>query len=80
MLQLERRIEERYPHWFRGNRARLARPVLRTLGRWSRLDAIDAFLASHVDLRGFDFVEAALRFVQADYDVDAATTATGSKA
>ena len=71
MLQLERRIEERYPHWFRGHRARLARPLLRTLGRWSRLDAIDAFLAANIALRGFDFVEAALRFVHADYQADA---------
>ena len=71
MLQLERRIEERYPRWFRGHRARLARPLLRTLGRWSRLDVIDAFLAANVALRGFDFVEAALRFVQADYQAAA---------
>lgn len=71
MLQLERRIEERYPHWFRGHRARLARPLLRTLGRWSRLDAIDAFLAANIAMRGFDFVEAALRFVHADYQADA---------
>ena len=55
MIQLERRIEERYPHWFGGHRGRVARPLLRTLGRCSRLQAIDGFLAANVELRGFAF-------------------------
>lgn len=75
MIQLERRLAERYPHWFRGRRARIARPLLRTLARWSRVDAIDAFLADSVDLRGFAFVEAALAFLQARYHSDDAERA-----
>lgn len=70
MIQLERRLQQRFPHWFRGRRAGIARPVLRTLGRWSRLDDIEAFLAAHGHLRGFDFVAAALRHLQVRYDVD----------
>ncbi|MEZ0472764.1 lysophospholipid acyltransferase family protein [Luteimonas salinilitoris] len=69
MLQLEQRLQQRFPHWFRGRRAGFARPLLRTLGRWSRLQDIDAFLAAHGHLRGFDFVAATLRFLQARYDV-----------
>ena len=75
MILLERRLAERYPHWFRGHRARIARPLLRTLGRWSRLDAIDAFLAANTNLRGFAFVEAALAFLQARYRVEDADRA-----
>ena len=75
MIQLERRLAERYPHWFRGRRARIAKPLLRTIERWSRLDAIDAFLAANASLRGFAFVEAALQFLQARYEVDDAERA-----
>lgn len=75
MLQIERRLAERYPHWFRGRRASLARPLLQTLQRWSGLEAIDAFLAANVQLRGLDFVAAALRYLQVDYQVDAAARA-----
>ena len=46
MIELERRLEERFPAWFRGARERLARPLLRGFGRLSRLDEIDAFLAN----------------------------------
>lgn len=75
MIQFEHRLAERYPHWFRGRRARIARPLLRTLARWSRLDAIDTFLAASVGLRGFAFVEAALAFLQARYHADDADRA-----
>ena len=34
----------------RGRRARVVRPLLRTLGRWSRFDDIDAFLAEHGEI------------------------------
>ncbi|MFN7182600.1 MAG: GNAT family N-acyltransferase [Thermomonas haemolytica] len=71
MLQLEQRLQQRFPHWFRGRRALLARPLLRGIARWSRLDEIDAFLAGNGHLRGFDFVAAALRHLGAGYDVDA---------
>ena len=31
MYPLERQIAERYPHWFRGHRARLTGPLLRAI-------------------------------------------------
>ena len=67
MRPIEQQLEQRFPAWFRGRRAALARPVLRTLGRWSRLDEIAAFLADSGHLRDFAFVEAALEFLQARY-------------
>lgn len=69
MLQLEARLHRRFPQWFEGHRARIARPLLRTVERWSRLDAIDEFLTGHGHLRGFAFVAAALGFLQARYDI-----------
>jgi putative hemolysin len=75
MLQVETRLAERYPHWFRGRRAQVARPLLRTLGRWSGLDAVEAFLIANAGVRGFDFVAAALHFLQADYTVEPAALA-----
>lgn len=72
MPPIEDRLRQRFPHWFRGRRASFARPLLRSAARWSRLDAIDAFLAEHAHLRGLEFVAGALRFLQAGYDVDAA--------
>lgn len=75
MLELERRLQERYPQWFRGRRAVLARPLLRTFGRWSRLDAVEGFLAGNGHLSGFDFVRAALEFLQTRYTVDEAEKA-----
>ena len=75
MLQLERRLQERFPHWFRGRRARLARPLLHGIGRWSRFDALDGFIASARHLRDFAFVEAALEFLQARHVVDPAEVA-----
>ena len=67
MLQLEQRLQQRFPHWFRGRRAVLARPLLRGIARWSRLDEVDAFLGANRHLRGFDFVVAAMRHLGADY-------------
>lgn len=67
MIQLEQRLQQRFPHWFRGRRAALARPLLRGIARWSRLDEIDAFLAANRHLRGFDFVAAAMRHLGAGY-------------
>ncbi len=68
MRPLEQQIAERYPHWFRGRRARLARPLLRTLGRWSRLDQAYAFLAGHGHLRDFAFLQAAMDFLNLRYE------------
>ena len=70
MRPLEQQIAERYPHWFRGRRAGLTRPLLRTLGRWSRLDQAYAFLAGHAHLRDFAFLQAAIDFLNLRYTVD----------
>ncbi len=74
MLQLERRLQERFPQWFRGRRAAIARPLLRTIGRWSKFDALDGFIQASAHLRGFAFVEAALEFLQAGYVADPVET------
>lgn len=70
MIELEARLTARYPTWFTGPRARLTRPLLRGFGRLSRLERINAFLASHGHLRGHGFVEAALDFLKVRYCVD----------
>lgn len=75
MIQLEQRLQQRFPHWFRGRRAAIARPLLRGIGRWSRLDTIDAFLAANRHVRGFEFVAAALQYLGARYTVDDAALA-----
>lgn len=75
MRPLQTRIAERYPHWFRGRRAAIARPLLHGIARWSRLEAIDAFLGANRDARGFEFVSAALQFLGADYRVEDADLA-----
>lgn len=75
MRQLQDRLQQRYPHWFRGRRALLARPLLRGVERFSRLDRIAAFLRDNAGLRDFDFVRAALGYLQAGYAVDEAALA-----
>ncbi len=75
MQQIEQRLQQRYPAWFQGPRGHLARPLLRTVGRWSRFDRLDAFLSDCTGQRGFDFVSASLAFLQAGYTVDAAALA-----
>ncbi|PNS07396.1 lysophospholipid acyltransferase family protein [Solilutibacter silvestris] len=69
MLQLEDRLQSRFPRWFHGRRAHVVRPLLRSLARWSRLDRIDTFLNAHADLRGHDFVRAGLDFLQVRYAI-----------
>ena len=71
MLRLEQRLQQQYPQWFRGHRARLARPLLRTLGRWSRFDDINGFLAGNGHLRGFAFLDAVAGHLRLDYSIDA---------
>ncbi|MDO5505334.1 MAG: GNAT family N-acyltransferase [Pseudoxanthomonas suwonensis] len=75
MLQLHSRLQQRYPQWFDGRRARLARPVLRSVARFSRLDTIEHFLHGQDGRRGLDFVRAALAFLQASYQADATALA-----
>ncbi|MEW9572179.1 lysophospholipid acyltransferase family protein [Rhodanobacter sp. Si-c] len=70
MQAIEQRLQQRYPHWFRGHRGRLATPLLHGWASWSGLDGIDAFCTEHAGLRGFAFVEAGLRYLQLRYDVD----------
>ena len=70
MLRLEQRLQQRYPDWFRGRRGHVVAPLLRGVARWSRFDTIDGFLAESGHLRGFAFVDAALRHLQLKYSVD----------
>lgn len=72
MIKLEDRLQQRYPEWFRGRRARVMRPLLRSLARWSRFDTIDGFLSESGHLSGFAFVAATCAHLQVDYRVDAA--------
>ena len=70
MNTLERQLAERYPHWFRGRRAAVARPLLRGLAQWSRLEHVYGFLDSHAHLDGFALIEAGLDFLNLRYTVD----------
>lgn len=69
MQRIEQQLQQRYPHWFTGARAHLLRPLLRSVVRLSRMDTIERFLARNGDRRGFDFVDAALDFLQSRYRV-----------
>lgn len=69
MLQIEERLQQRFPRWFHGRHAGVARPLLRTVGRWSRLEEVDAFLRRNGHLGGFDFVAEALAHLQVRYEV-----------
>jgi putative hemolysin len=60
MIDLERTLARRFPDWFAGSRAQVARPLVRGLARLSRVDQVEGFLREHGHLRGFAFVEAAL--------------------
>lgn len=75
MIRLEERVRQRFPRWFRGRRAQVVAPLLRTIGRWSRFDLLDAFLAESGQLRGFAFLEAACAHLQLRYHVEAADRA-----
>ncbi|MEY2151914.1 lysophospholipid acyltransferase family protein [Rhodanobacter sp. 115] len=75
MQAIEQRLQQRYPDWFRGRRGHLAAPLLRTVARWSRFDHVDAFMAEHGHLRGFDFVHAAVRRLVTDHAVTPASLA-----
>jgi putative hemolysin len=70
MQRIEVQLEQRYPHWFRGRRAGMVRPLLRRLGQWSRLEDIETFLAENSHLRDFDFLSAAIAHLQLDYRVE----------
>jgi len=70
MLDLEGRIEARFPQWFTGRRAPFSRQLVRSLARIARIDTIDAFVRDHAHLRGFAFVEAALERLDCRFLVD----------
>ena len=70
MHALEQRLSERYPHWFRGRRAAVTRPLLRGLGRWSRLEQKQGIQDQHAGLSGLALVGAALRRLGLRYVVD----------
>jgi len=70
MLDLEGRIEARFPQWFSGRRAPFSRHLIRSLARIARIDDIDAFVRDHAHLRGFAFVEAALERLDCRFLVD----------
>jgi putative hemolysin len=72
MQKFEQQLQQRFPHWFRGRRATLARPLLRAIGRWSKFDAISGHLEANGHLRDFEFVRSSLDFLQARYIADAA--------
>lgn len=69
MQALERHLQARHPRWFSGRRGGVARSVIRGLGRWSRLDEIEAFLARQGHLRDFEFLAAGLDFLGLRYRV-----------
>ncbi|MGY0505254.1 GNAT family N-acyltransferase [Luteimonas sp. e5] len=71
MLELQARVRQRFPHWFHGPRARIARPLLRGVEKLSRLERIEAFLQAAPERRGFDFVRAALEHLDVHCQVDA---------
>ena len=70
MIELERTIETRFPHWFSGGRARFVRPLVRSLSKLSRLDALETFLRTHGHLRGLALVEAGLEWLDCRWLVD----------
>ena len=72
MQKFEQQLQQRFPHWFRGRRATVAKPLLRAIGRWSKFDAIAGHLQANGHLRDFDFVRSSLDFLQARYVTDAA--------
>lgn len=72
MSTIERRLAERFPAAFRGRRARIVRPLLALAGRMSGLERIRGFLERSGHLRGLPFVAAALDFLEAGYELDAA--------
>ncbi|HPG93325.1 MAG TPA: lysophospholipid acyltransferase family protein [Dokdonella sp.] len=70
MLNLESKIEARFPDWFAGRRGDIARPLVRSLSRLSRIDAIECFLRDNAHLRGLALVEAALEWRNCRFLVD----------
>jgi putative hemolysin len=70
MIDLERTLQQRFPHWFSGRRAGLTRPLVRGLAQFSRIAEIEQFLDRHRHLSGFGFIEAALARLDCRWLVD----------
>lgn len=70
MRELRERLIDRWPPWLAGPDRRWVRPLLERCWRLARLDRAQAFLEEHPQLRGLEFVEGALRHVDARYLVD----------
>ena len=70
MIALEKTLSSRYPAWFAGHRAKISRPLIKTLAKFAKLDEINAFLKANSHLTGFSFIEAALAHLDARYTVD----------
>ncbi|MGH8105122.1 MAG: lysophospholipid acyltransferase family protein, partial [Arenimonas sp.] len=70
MIALEKTLSSRYPAWFAGHRAKISRPLIKTLEKFSKFDEINAFLTTNAHLTGFSFIEAALAHLDARYTVD----------
>ena len=72
MHRLHELLQARFRRWSGGYLARLPRPIAGALGRWLRLDRVEAFVAAHGQSHGFDFVRAALGFLGLRYQVEEA--------
>jgi putative hemolysin len=70
MIAVEKALSSRYPAWFIGQRAKIARPLVKSMERFSKLSEINAFLKMNVHLSGFAFIEAALKHLDVRYTVD----------
>ncbi|MBS3959473.1 MAG: lysophospholipid acyltransferase family protein [Xanthomonadaceae bacterium] len=70
MIDLERRLSERFPRWFEGARAPWGRRLVRALAWLGKLDAINEWLAANAHRSGFDFIEHGLDYLGVRYTVD----------
>jgi putative hemolysin len=70
MLDLEATARTRFPSWFLGARAPVARALVRQVARFARIDDAARLLDSHAHLHGFELVEALLQSLDAGYLVD----------
>ena len=70
MIDLERRLSDRFPSWFEGARAPWGRRLTRALAWLGKLDAINAWLAVNAHRTGFDFIEHGFDYLGVRYTVD----------
>ncbi len=70
MQELRERLVENWPRWLTGPGQRWLQPLFDRCWRLAHLDRAQDFLDEHPHLRGLEFVEGALRHVDARYLVD----------